>query len=212
MTFLRSFAAAAVAVAFIPNASAQLAKSQEIEVKFGRVEAGVQYTPDFKPQNIKDKRWNWKQWLEIDAAFGLKKNRQGQDKSPIVNNMEFKYYVVLNKRDADGKLTLLTASITYLNADETERELHAMAYVSPASLSSVLENSRYTMADLTPSAIAIVVLKGGAVAGFYNQGGGPTGWWDKTDNFRVVDGVLLPKSKTPFAPLWGDYDLETPAQ
>ena len=30
-----------------------------------------------------------------------------------------------------------------------------------------------------------------------------------SDRLSEVDGVLLPKAKTPFSVLWGDYDLET---
>jgi hypothetical protein len=126
-----------------------------------------------------------------------------------VDSIEMKYFVVLSKRDITGKFILLTASITYLNANEDDRESHAMAFASPASLARALGNPRYTVADLTPTAYAIVATKGGAVAGFHNQGGGAAGWWEKLDNFSVMDGILLPKSKTPFSPLFVDYDLES---
>jgi hypothetical protein len=83
-----------------------------------------------------------------------------------------------------------------------------MAFASPASLAKVLSNPKYTAPEMAPQAVAITATKGGALCGFYNQGG-PSGWWEKTENFNVIDGVLLPKNKTPFAPLWGDYDLES---
>jgi hypothetical protein len=210
MTFIRCLAAAAIGAAFLSTARAQ-EKSLEAQVDFKRVEVGPQNTPQFQAQNVKDKRWNPKIWLEIDAGFGLKKGKvKGEvNPSPIVDALDFKYFVVLNKRDAAGKLTLLTASITYINANDEDRELHAMAFASPSALARVLGNPKFTAPEISPTAVAIVVTKGGALCGFYNQGGGAGGWWEKTDNFNVIDGVLLPKIKTPFAPLWGDYDLET---
>jgi hypothetical protein len=207
MTFIRCLAAAAIGAAFLSTARAQ-EKSLEAQVDFKRVEVGPQNTPQFQAQNVKDKRWNPKIWLEIDAGFGLKKAKVKGDPSPIVDSVDFKYYILLNKRDSTGKLTLLTASITYTSLNDEERELHAMAFVSPANLAKVLGNPKYTAPEMAPQAVAIVATKGGALCGFYNQGG-PAGWWEKIDNFNVVDGVLLPKVKTPFAPLWGDYDLET---
>ncbi len=209
MTLIRCLAVAALGAVILPTAHAQ-EKSLEAQVDFKRVEAKDQNTPQFQAPNVKDKRWNPKIWLEIDAGFGLKKGRvKGEpNPSPIVDALDFKYYVLLNKRDAQGKLTVLTASITYINLNDEERELHAMAFVSPAALGKVLANPKFTAPEITPQAVAIVVTKGGALCGFYNQGG-PNGWWEKADNFNVIDGVLLPKNKTPFAPLWGDYDLET---
>jgi len=208
MTLIRCLAAAAIGAAFLPSASAQ-EKSKEVEVNFRKVDVGAQNSPQFTAPNVKDKRWNPKIWLEFDAAFSLKKAKTPEDKSPIVDSIEMKYYVVLPKRDASGKFILLTASITYLNANEDDRESHVMAFVSPSSLARALANPRYTVADLTPTGYAIVAMKGGAVAGFHNQGAGAGAWWEKLENFSVMDGILLPKSKTPFAPLFVDYDLES---
>ncbi|MCE9518957.1 MAG: hypothetical protein K8R87_05260 [Verrucomicrobia bacterium] len=33
-------------------------------------------------------------------------------------------------------------------------------------------------------------------------------WWEDLSKFAVVDGEILPKLKTPFATLWGDYDVD----
>lgn len=208
MIVTRSLAAAALAVSFLSSVGAQEV-SKEVKVDFRRVEVGPQNSPQFAAPNVKDKRWNPKIWLEVDAGFGLKKAPVPGDKSPIVDSIEFKYYVVLNKTDATGKYILLTASITYLNANEEDRESHAMAFASPSALARALGNPRYGLADLTPKAIAIVAMKGGAIAGVHTVGGGSGAWWDKAESFSVMDGILLPKSKTPFAPLFVDYDLES---
>lgn len=203
---LRLCLPAAVGIALSCNLATAQEASKEVKVDVKKVEAGQQNTPQFAAPNVKDKRWNPKIWLELDTAFNVAKSRTAGD-GPMVDSLDFKFYVVLNKRDKDGKLTMLTASISYLNANSDDRESHAMAFVSPSALARVLENPRFTAVDITPSAVGVEVFKGGALAGGYTSGGGK--FWEKAENFNIVDGVLLPKAKTPFSPLWGDYDLET---
>lgn len=182
--------------------------SKEVQVDIKKVEAGAQNTPQFSAPNVKDKRWTPKTWLEVDVPFSLKKAKSEQSPGPMVDSLDFKIYVVLNKRDAtSGKYIMLTASITYLNANSDDRESHAMAFASPSALANILGNPRFTAADVTPTALGVEVFKGGALAGGYSTNGGK--FWEKADNFLIQDGALLPKAKTPFAPLWGDYDLET---
>jgi hypothetical protein len=33
-------------------------------------------------------------------------------------------------------------------------------------------------------------------------------WWEKTDGFSIMNGTVLSKAQTPFAILWGDYDVQ----
>ncbi|MFZ4763626.1 MAG: Amuc_1102 family pilus-like protein [Roseimicrobium sp.] len=207
MTIDRFFCVAALyGMALASPASAQEV-SKEVKVDVKKVEIGAQNTPQFTASNVKDKRWNPKVWLEVDVGFGLKKARVTGQNSPMVDSLDFKFYVVLNKTDKAGKRIMLTASVTYLNASEDDRESHAMVFASPAALARVLENPRFTAADITPVAYAVEVYKGGALAG--GASSGAAGKWWESDTVSAMDGVLLPKVKTPFAPLWGDYDLET---
>jgi hypothetical protein len=54
----------------------------------------------------------------------------------------------------------------------------------------------------------------GATVGLFTSPGGPPpapgsyGWWTNKDAPPVESGLLLPKHKTPFAPLWYDYYLD----
>lgn len=206
-SFLR-FCLPAVSVAVLSCGSAMaqaVATSNEVKVDVKKVEAVQQNTPQFSAPNVKDKRWNPKIWLELDSTFKVEKARVPGDTNPMVDSLEVKYFVVLSKRDKQGKYVMLTASITYVNVNEGEA--HAMAFVSPAALARVLENPRFTAVEITPTGIGVEIHKGGALAGWYASTG--KRFWESLDNFSVVDGVLLPKAKTPFAPLWGDYDLET---
>jgi len=178
--------------------------SQEVKVVIKGVKAQAQNTPQFNVQNMVDKRWRPKTWLELDVEFEARKAVNPNDKSPVVESLEFKYFVGLNKNTAEGKPVVLTATITYNNIIEKE-QAHALAFAAPAALSRILEKPNFTTADV--KAIGVEVYRGGALAGWYTSSGGAR-WWENMDQFSTVDGVLLPKSKTPFAPLWGDYDAE----
>jgi hypothetical protein len=99
---------------------------------------------------------------------------------------------------------MLTANIVYLNVIEKEAQ-HAMAFVSPAALERPLEKNTFTNADV--KAVGVEVYRNGALAGWMSGAGGR--FWEKLDGFSITDGLLLPKAKTPFSVLWGDYDLES---
>lgn len=181
--------------------------SKEVQVRQNRIaiKPDTQKTPQFTPTNVKDKRWLPKDWLEVDIAFDAEKANNPADKSPMIESLDFKVFVLLNKRDKDGKLLLLTSNTTYINILEKETQ-HVLLYASPAGLSRVLENQRPTTVDITPMAVGVEIYRSGALAGWNSTAQGR--FWEKIENFNVADGVLLPKNKTPFSTLFGDYDLE----
>jgi hypothetical protein len=88
--------------------------------------------------------------------------------------------------------------------------------VTPATLKKVLLKDNGGKADV--SAIGIEIHSGGQMlqGAYFSSTGNP--WWiggDKlpdSTKFEFQDGAVIPKSKTPFAPLWGDYDLQSKAQ
>lgn len=178
--------------------------SKELKVDIKGIKAESQYTPQIPATNVNDKRWKPKNWLEIDIAFEAKKARVPGDNSTMVDSVDFKYFVVLNKQDKEGKYVMLTANIVYLNVIEKETQ-HAMAFVSPAALERLLEKNTFSNADV--KAVGVEVYRNGALTGWLSGAGGR--FWEKLDGFAVTDGLLLPKAKTPFSVLWGDYDLES---
>lgn len=193
---------AAILLAALSPAAGQEV-SQEVKVNVKGVKVQAQNTPQFNVQNMVDKRWRPKTWLEIDVDFEARKAVNPQDKSPVVESLEFKYFVGLNKATADGKYVVLTATVNYSNIIEKEDQ-HALVFASPLALARILEKTSFTTSDV--KAIGVEIYRGGGLAGWYTSGG--QRWWDKLEQFSVVDGVLLPKNKTPFAPLWGDYDAQ----
>ncbi len=124
-----------------------------------------------------------------------------------MDQLEFKYYVALNKMTKDGKYMLLTATIIYTNIPVKDK-VHALAFVSPASRQrALLDKSDFTIGDI--KAVGVEVNYGGQLVGGKSTS---AKFWDNLDSFSLVDGVILPKLKTPFAPVWGDYDVDVKPQ
>lgn len=177
--------------------------SQEVKVDVRDIKVQAQNTPQFNVGNVVDKRWKPKVWLEVDVDFEAKKAANPQDKSPVIENLEFKFFVGLNKNNNEGKAVVLTATVTYNNITERENQ-HALVFASPAALARILEKTNFSTSDV--KAVGVEIYKGGALAGWKSSNN--QRWWGELANFAAIDGVLIPKNKTPFAPLWGDYDLE----
>jgi hypothetical protein len=191
------------ALAFIaPMVSAQDAPTVKVDVKDMKVQQ--QQSPQISATNVTDKRWRPKNWLEVDLAFDAKKAPVPGDRNPFIESVDIKFYVALNKQDAEGKYILLTASSTFLNVLSKEVN-RAMVFAPPAALSRLLEKPDFSNTDVR--AYGVEINHNGQLVGGYSSQGGKF-WETSAANFSVVDGVLLPKAKTPFSVLWGDYDLE----
>jgi hypothetical protein len=116
--------------------------------------------------------------------------------------LEVKYYLATSGRTKEGKVVVLSGSITYSSIPAGEN--HALAYVSPASLRRALKKEDGGKNDII--AHAVVVGVGTEVLAVENSQNGK--WWEDVTKFEVLEGAVVPKAKTPFAVLWGDYDLQ----
>jgi hypothetical protein len=204
-------AAALIAVGAI-KVSAQDAPTLKVEIA-RNVEPTPIPTPQIQVTNIPDKRWKPKNWLELDIPFDVKKAKVAGDTSSVVDALDFKIYIALNRQDpVTHKYPLLTANITYVNVPIKEK-VHALAFVSPSALSRALDVGGNKAAEFTKNdikAVAIEVSSGGQLVGGYTSIPVANGkkWWEATEGFNSMDGMLIPKTKTPFSILWGDYDVE----
>ncbi len=186
---------------------AQDASQVKVEVKGVKLEQ--QSTPQIQALNIVDKKWRPKNWLEIEAAFDLKLARDAGGRDGSLDTMEVKYYVGLNQRDDAGKNIVLSGSVRYIDVPADTTSI-GLAFVSPQTLKSVLKKDNGGKGDV--AAFGVEVLVGGTRVA---SSGSP--WWfdagsqGLSDKFSFLEGTVLPKSKTPFAPFWGDYDLPVAA-
>ena len=181
------------------------AQTTKPDIKLSTVEMSVdtQFTPQIQATNVKDKRWRPKQWLEVQVDFKAAIARSLGGREGTYPNIEIRYFLALaGKKSADGKQVVMSGSISY--KDVASGENHAMAFITPSSLKRLLEKENGGKADV--SLFACEILAGTEVIG--GKSTGPGKWWEATDKIAFEE-VVISKEKTPFAPLWGDFDLAT---
>lgn len=206
------FALAAATLFAAHNAQAQDA-SQQVRVKVKKMDVAQQYTPDYKGTGVTEKRWRPKQWLEIDTEIDVDVARDLGGKEGTYPALDFKYFVALNAKNKEGKTIVLTGKVTFENipASKGGDYSHTLAYVTPATMKGVLKKDLVGKADVAAAGVQIEA--GGTVLAAHADKGAI--WWIGADKqpdqtkFEFQDGGVIPKSKTPFAPLWADYDLQS---
>lgn len=192
--------------------------NSDIKVKVKKVDVAQQMTPDYAPRGVTEKRWRPKQWLEIDTEIDADiTSKELGGREGVYPSLEFKYFIGFNAKDKDGKNIVLTGTLNFENIPNSKggSYSHALAYITPSTLKGVLKKEQVGKADV--QAVGIEIHAGGKMlnGAFYSDKGGQPWWVDRTTNqpndkvFAFQDGGVIPKSKTPFAPLWADYDLQT---
>ena len=185
--------------------NAQVDQTVKVDVK--EIATQEQKTPQFQVNGVKDHVWRPKNWLEIDLAMDVKKAKTPGDNTTMVDSLEVKYFIGLNAMDANKKNYVLTGTMTLQNVPTKAGEhAHVLAYVSPSVLRRLLGENKPFTASADIKAKAVEISYGGQVIGGFPIGQGK--WWEDLSKFAVVDGEILAKSKTPFASLWGDYDVD----
>lgn len=197
-------AATIAAFGLLTGAQAQ-SVSQEVKVDIKNLQVQQNTTPEYQISLTKPKRVRYLDWMEVEVTFQVDKARVPGENNPIVDSLDFKFFIALNKLNKDGQNITLKGDATFINASEKADNVVLM-FVSPSSLFRLLEKKGFTSADV--KAYGIEVYHNGAVAGWKSSVGSSRWWVDGAASLQFVDGLLLPKAKTPFAPLWGDYDLE----
>lgn len=210
---ITSLFSAAVILLLASAAHAQQDVNKQVRVKIKEIRMEHQYTPDFKPQGVTEKRWRPKQWLEFDGEIAIDLANDLGGKDGTYPALEFKYYIGMNQKTKEGKTIVLTGTVNYLNVPASEPS-HVLAYVTPATLKRVMLKDNAGKADV--GAYGAEVRAGGQVVVVSSSNGKP--WWVDASNqpdstkFEFQDGAVISKAKSPFASLWGDYDLQAEAK
>jgi len=161
------------------------------------VEIDLQQTPELTYSGPKLKKTpRNREWVEVDVEFEV----EGKSENKYVDELLFKYYVVLD----DKKKTMLVTDVTHVNIPLDEK-IYSSVYISPATLEKLLAKKNFSKNDVRGFAVE-VIHRGKAVGGEASKK--TSRWWESREQTR---GLLLPKSRTPFAPLWWDrYAEEKP--
>lgn len=204
---MKFIALAAAILIIAPFARAQAPAGEpapEVKAKVKSVKMTEQQTPMFNVGNVRDKRWRPKNWIEVDVEFEIDLPQKAGGNKGTYPAMTLNIFLALNHKDTEGKRTVLEGSLNLVNVPAGE-ECHALAYVSPATMKLIfLKDNVLVSTDVQGYGVELMA-DGQRIAGDSKPVTGP--WWESADQLAIQQGAILHKSQTPFATLWGDYDV-----
>ena len=194
------------AMAFSGHAIAQApATIPAVKVDIKKVIVAEQGTPDVSAGNVTPKRWRPKKWLELDVEFDIKVPQDAGGRNGTYGALQLNVYLALQHTTKDGKREVIRGTLNLSNIPAGE-PCHALAYVSPASLRAIFQKDNVlATSDVQGWGIEFIADGQTIVA---DSSLGKQAWWSKAENFSFIEGVLLAKSESPFALLFGDYDVQ----
>ena len=194
------------AMAFSGHAIAQApATLPAVKVDIKKVIVAEQGTPDVSAGNVTPKRWRPKKWLELDVEFDIKVPQDAGGRNGTYGALQLNVYLALQHTTKDGKREVIRGTLNLSNIPAGE-PCHALAYVSPASLRAIFQKDNVlATSDVQGWGIEFIADGQTIVA---DSSLGKQAWWSKAENFSFIEGVLLAKSESPFALLFGDYDVQ----
>lgn len=169
----------------------QVAQAQKMAVTIKDVKIGTVKTPDYKDSKEPNKNY----WCRLLVNF----NTSG---AKWINELDVRWTVATF--NADGKLVVMRETVTYEDIEDG-RAHRACVYIKPSFPRKYQNRSQF---DGNSMAVFVEILYGGKRLAVYEDkrsGKLPDKWYEKVQNGPTLKGQLLPKSKTPFAPM--DYDF-----
>lgn len=181
------------------------ASAPQVKVDIKKVNLGEQGTPDISAGNVTPKRWRPKKWLELDVEFDIKVPQDAGGRNGTYASLQMNVYLALQHTTKDGKREVIRGTLNLSNIPAGET-CHALAYVSPSSLRAIFQKDTFLATSDVQGWGVEFVADGQRIAGDSSLGKQP--WWEKAENFSFIEGILLAKAESPFAPLFGDYDVQ----
>ena len=179
-------------------------KPPAVKVKIKSVQVDEQQTPMLSVTNVKMKRWTPKNWVEVDVEFDIKLPEDAGGRKGTYPGLQMNIYVALQHMTKEGKREVLTGTLDLVDIPADE-PCHALAYISPAALKAIFQKD-YVTASSDIQGWGVEILAEGKVVAAKSSIG-KSAWWENKETFSIVSGLLLNKMQTPFANVFGDYDL-----
>lgn len=181
-------------------ASSAFAQKANTEFQINAITPDLVTTPEYSinygPKNKKVSKN--KDFVELEVSFDW----QPEAKEPkFLDDLTINYYVLLdNKSRENPKGTLLVGSVTH-TAIPQAKGMNSVMYISPRTLERFFEGkSPSTVKSAIVDVGVTITQQGQLVAEKSWKGKGQ--WWS---SLQQVNGYVLNKSETPFAPLAWDY-------
>lgn len=180
-----------------------------VKLKIKNVQVEEQPTPMISATNVKMKRWTPKNWIELDVEFDIKLPEEAGGRKGTYASMQLNIYVALQHMTKDNKREVLTGTLDLVDIPADE-PCHALAYISPSTLKSIFQKDFVTASSDIQGWGVEFVAEGKVIAAKSSVGNKP--WWENKDAFAMMQGMLLNKMQTPFADVFGDYDVQVKAK
>jgi len=180
-----------------PNAAAQAGINQEF--KIDEITPSFVNTPDYNLGSGPSKRTQSAEWLEVEVEFSWEPSQQPE--IPYVDELTIKYYILLNNKSKEyPQGALLVGEVTHVNVP-VGKERRSVMYVSPRTLERFFGGRAPNTVNQAIQAVGIEITgRGQIVAQNATKGNEP--WWQ---TLQQIQGEVLDKNNSPFAPLFWDY-------
>ncbi len=194
ITLHRSLSAIAAGVFSLALFSPSQASAQAVRVEIDDVKIEDQKTPNYSVSGVTDKRWDPKTWLEFEIIFETKVK---QSRATAIDGLVAKFYLVLDNTSKEEQRTLIGE--TKMMSVPAGEKSATVLYLSPAAI----EKMTGSKTGAKEKYWGVEFLYNGVLVGTKSSNGKE--WWKDPRAYPSASGILKKKSKTPFAPLWGDY-------
>ena len=184
------------------------------KVVIKKIETEIQQTPRFQVDGVKDKKSDPRYWFEIEAELEVQStDTTGRiDPAGFIPEITANWFVIIKEKQS-GKTKMLTGKATFRDIRTKDKTIHISAYISPDVLEKLTGDNKVSVGDI--EAVALVVSGAGIItkdpyaAGLQKATAAEEAKWWLTDKYQTIEGVVVAKSKTPFASLWTDrYPIE----
>ena len=181
-------------------AASAVQAQQNTEFQIAKITPDLVTTPEYSinygPKNKKVPKN--KDFIELEVSFDW----QPKAKLPqFLDDLTLNYYVLLNNKSKEyPKGTLLIGSVTH-TAIPQAKGMNSVMYISPRTLERFFDGKAPGTVSSAIVDVGVTITKQGQIVA-EKSWKGKGQWWSSLEQ---VNGYVLNKNETPFAPLAWDY-------
>ena len=181
-------------------AASAVQAQQNTEFQIVKITPDLVTTPEYSisygPKNKKVTKN--KDFIELEVSFDW----QPKAKLPqFLDDLTLNYYILLNNKSKEyPKGTLLIGSVTH-TAIPQAKGMNSVMYISPRTLERFFDGKAPSTVSSAIVDVGVTVTKQGQLVA-EKSWKGKGQWWSSLEQ---VNGYVLNKNETPFAPLAWDY-------
>lgn len=167
------------------------------------IEGEAQQTPEFQIRGPKAKAIEPRDWIEIEAEVEV----ETTDPSGFIPELEARWFAVIMDKHTNKPVRLM-GKTTFKNIRTEDKKIFLSAYIEPDTLERLTGSTRPRERDIEGFALVLsapgLVKEGPHGKGLVMATAEETSKWWETWMHESLEGLIVPKSRTPFASLWTD--------